>query len=519
MNAYLTELLSIAIGSEKGFVEICDLKRLNMRIGVLLLWTLVPAPLFAQPGYKINVKVKGLKDKTVYLAFYLGESNQIKDTAQVNQSGEFFFDNKVTLPQGVYFLAEKKDKGANRLFDFVIGHDQFFSLETDTSEYVQHMKVAGDDDNKLFFENIAYNIDRNKEADPYFKITKDSTMKADQKKDARAALERINEKVVAYQKDVIEKYPTTMTARMLNASRVVKIPDPPKNANGSIDSTFQLKYYRQHFFDYFDLSDDAMLRLPRPIYQEKVKEYLDRLFLPQPDSISKAIYGMVDKAKKNPDTYRHLVWYCVFLYQQPEIMGLDEVFVNLYDKYFATGEMDFWVNAKMKQTIKEHADKIRSCMIGHTGANLIMQDVNFQPKSMYDIKSKYTILFIFNPDCGHCREETPRLVDFYNKEKAKYNLEVYAVSTDTSMKKLRDFIKEFKTTWVTVDGPRSYLKEHFSKLYHSDTTPSIYILDDKKKIIAKKLPVKQIDDFLTKHEKFQQMKKADQGATKSTSGQ
>jgi len=159
-------------------------------------------------------------------------------------------------------------------------------------------------------------------------------------------------------------------------------------------------------------------------------------------------------------------------------------------------------------------------MLGRKGSNLIMQDANFQPKSMYDIKAKYTILFIFRPDCGHCREETPKLVEFYTKNKAKYNLEVYAVATDTSMKMMREFIKEFKTPWITVNGPRSYIKEHFSKLYYADTTPSTYILDDKKIIIAKKIPIKQIDDFLTRHEKFLQMKKTKAGsAAKGTTGQ
>jgi len=491
-----------------------------MNIRFILFLVFISSQAFSQTGYKITFKIKDWKEQAAYLGQYYGESTHIKDTAQVNQAGEFTFDDKTALPQGVYILVLNKKKSFLKIFDFVVGKDQFFTLETDTLDYVQHMKVTGDEDNKLFFENITFNIDRNKEADPLIKILKDSTLKEDQKKEARADFAKINDKVVGYQKDVIAKYPTTMTARMLNAARVVTIPDPPRKANGNIDSTFQLKYYRQHFFDYFDLSDDALIHLPRPVYQEKVKEYLEKLFIPQPDSVTKAIDGMVAKARKNQETYKYLVWNCVFMYQQPEIMGLDEVFVNLYDKYFATGEMDYWVNAKMKQTLKEHADKIRSCMIGRTGANLIMQDVNFQPKSMYDIRARYTILFIFNPDCGHCREETPKLVDFYNKEKAKFNLEVFAVSTDTSMKKLRDFIKEFKTSWITVDGPRSYLKEHFSKLYHSDTTPSIYILDEKKKIIAKKLPVKQLDDFLTKHEKFQQIKKAGDasGASKGTPG-
>jgi thiol-disulfide isomerase/thioredoxin len=161
----------------------------------------------------------------------------------------------------------------------------------------------------------------------------------------------------------------------------------------------------------------------------------------------------------------------------------------------------------VKKNLKDHADKIRSSMIGRTGANLIMQDQNLQPRSMYDIKNKYTILYIFDPDCGHCREETPKLVEFYTKSKAKYNFEVFAVAQDSSLAKMKNFIKEFKTPWITVNGPRTYIKEHYTKLYHAETTPTIYILDDKKKIIAKKLPVKQLDEFLSKHEKIEKIEK------------
>jgi thiol-disulfide isomerase/thioredoxin len=201
------------------------------------------------------------------------------------------------------------------------------------------------------------------------------------------------------------------------------------------------------------------------------------------------------------------VYNCMVQYQAPEIMGLDEVFVNLNDKYFTSGEMDYWAGASVKKSLKDHADKIRTSMIGHVGANLTMQDQNLQPRSLYDLKNKYSIIFFFDPDCGHCREETPKLLEFYTKGKAKYNFEVYAVASDTSMQKMKKFITEFKTPWVTVNGPRTYSKEHYSKLYHAETFPTIYILDDKKKIIAKKLPVKQLDDFFSKHEKFEKLKK------------
>jgi len=49
----------------------------------------------------------------------------------------------------------KKDKGSVRIFDFVVSDDQFFLFGDDTSDFVQHMKVTGDEDNKLYFEDRA----------------------------------------------------------------------------------------------------------------------------------------------------------------------------------------------------------------------------------------------------------------------------------------------------------------------------------------------------------------------------
>ncbi len=484
-----------------------------MRLGLLFfasIWFGISSQ--AQSGYKINFKIKGWKDTTVYLAHYFGESKYLKDTARVKSDGSFFFDNKNSLRQGVYFLVLNK----TQIFDFVIGKNQFFTMETDTEDYIAHMKVTGDEDNKLFFDDIAFNIERHKEVEPFMRILRDSTLKEDQKKEAREGFNKVNARVMEHQKKLIEKHPETMTARWMNARRPITIPDPPKRADGSIDSTFQLRYYRQHYFDNFNLGDDAMLILPQPLYQEKLKEYLEKLFVPQPDTVTKAFIGLVEKAKRNPETYQYLVRTGMIMYQQPEIMGLDEVFVHLYDKYFVTGEMDYWVPNKTKQSIKEIAEKIRSSMLGAAGSNLIMQDDKFQPRALYDVKAKYTIIYFFRPSCGHCREETPKLVDFYNKNKLKYNLDVYAVSSDTSMKEMRDFIKEFKTPWLTVNGPRSYLKQHYTQLYHADTTPTIYILDEQKIIIAKKLPVKQLDDFLSKYEKREQSKKS--GTSKTGAG-
>jgi peroxiredoxin len=473
-----------------------------MRINFLVVLVLASIASLAQPGYKLDFKIKGLKDTTVYLGYYLMENTLIRDTARVDKNGSFSYDGKKNLDPGTYFLVLDTKKDKLKLFDFMMSADQQFALETSTEDYNLNMKATGDEDNRVFFENIAFSAERQKEAEPYIKVLRDSTLKEDQKKEAREGFKKISAKVFAHQNELIAKYPTSNTARLFKATKELEIPDPPKKADGSIDSSFQFRYYRDHYFDNFNLADDANLRMPRPFYRDKVYDYLDRLFVQNPDSLTKAIEKLVAKAKPNKETYKYLTWICIGHYQSPKIMGLDEVYVNLVDKYLVSGEMDYWLDGSTKKSVVDFASKVRLAMIGRTAPNLMMQDQNMHPRSMYDIKNKYTILFIFDPDCGHCREESPKLVDFYNKNKVKLNLEVFAVSADTSMQKMKDYIKEMKMPFITVNGPRSYNKTHFQQLYYSETTPSLYIIDEKKKIIARKLNVEDLPDFFEKHEKF-----------------
>src|SRR5690606_37280578 len=124
------------------------------------------------------------------------------------------------------------------------------------------------------------------------------------------------------QKDIIAKYPATMTARLLKSSHPITIPDPPKKADGTIDSTFQFKWYREHFFDNMDLADDAFIQMPKSMYRDKVYEFYDKLFAPQADTIIRAVETVVSKAKKNQETYKYSVFISLMKYQQPEIMGL-----------------------------------------------------------------------------------------------------------------------------------------------------------------------------------------------------
>lgn len=152
-----------------------------MRLLIVLLLGFSSLQVVGQTGYAIDFKIKGWNDTTVFLGHYYGEQTYLKDTARSTVAGAFKFDNAQSLPQGVYFLV----LGKSKIFDFVVGSNQKFTIEGNSEDFIKTVTVKGDEDNRLFFENMRFNMERGKEAEPFIKILKDSSLAEDQKKSAR----------------------------------------------------------------------------------------------------------------------------------------------------------------------------------------------------------------------------------------------------------------------------------------------------------------------------------------------
>lgn len=97
--------------------------------------------------FEIKGQIKGLSNTEVYLSHYFGSNQQvIKDTAQVDASGNFVFSGEEDLPKGLYFVNFSK----NKLIDFIIG-EPFFSFKTDTLSVIDNMEITNSSENQAFF--------------------------------------------------------------------------------------------------------------------------------------------------------------------------------------------------------------------------------------------------------------------------------------------------------------------------------------------------------------------------------
>jgi len=444
-------------------------------------------------SYSIKVKIAGIKDTNCYIAGYYGDGDKkyMKDTARADSKGNLVFTKKKLLPGGIYMVVIPSHK----YFEFIVNKEQSFSMETDTIDFIKNMKIKGSSENKLFYDYLKFVSTKQKVADPLLKSLKKTTEK-DSLKMLKEQLKVVDDEVKKYKLNFIKEHPETFVASVFKASQEQEnLPDPPTLPNGKKDSAFVYRYYKSHFFDNIDLTDDRLLRTP--VFHNKLKQYITQVVIQYPDSINKEADMLIAKTKGNKETFKYVLWFITNWSETCNIMGMDAVFVYLAEKYYATGQA-YWVNPTQLQKIVDRAKQVKYTLLGTKVPNLIMPDENGKMQSLYDVNSKYTILYFWDPDCGHCQKETPLLVDYYHKVKDK-GVEVYSVGSVIETKEWKKYIKAHQLDWINVTDTVN--KNNAKYIFDIYSTPVIYLLDADKKVLAKRLSFEQLQEFLERQMK------------------
>lgn len=441
-------------------------------------------------GYRIDVDIKHITDSVCYLGYHYGDKRYIKDTAEV-VGEKVVFQGEEPLTGGIYFVYTP-----SIYFEVLINNDLRFSIKTDTTDLIGKMEIAGSPENELFRDLRKYIGQRQVKASELSGKLQEAKG-TPQEQEIKNQLMQLEKEVVAYQDGIINDHPSSFVATILKATRRPEIPEPPKDASGKpVDPDFQFNYYKSHFFDHIDFKDPRILRTN--FFHGKITEYLEKLTHQHPDSISKAAQFIIDQAEGNEDMYRYLVVTLTGKYETSEIMGMDKVFVDLAEKYYLSGKAS-WADSSVLDKIREKVNDTKPNLIGSKAPQLVLYDSLKRPVNAHSVKAKFTILYFFDPDCGHCRKSAPKLRDAYPEFKER-GAEVVAVSTLTDLSAMSEFVHEFDLPFLTLADLAGQRKP-----YNIFSTPVIYILDEDKTIIAKRLEIDQISGFLDHQLKMQNM--------------
>ena len=445
-------------------------------------------------GCSIKITSKGLKEGSMcLLACYFADKNFIKDSAKSNAKGEVVFANKEKYDQGIYLFVQPNKK----YFDFVMDEGQNFTLETDTLDFIKNMKVKGSEENKYFFEYQNFMAAKQKQIEPYRNQLKTIKSNADSTKLLQDKIEAIDKEVIAYKLDFIKNNPKSFISTLFKAMEEPIVPEAPVLPNGRKDSTFAYRYFKSHYFDNIDFTDARLLRTP--IFQNKIKYYLDKLTPQTPDSIDISCDYIAEKARANFEIFKQLVGWMTYNYESSMNMGFDAIFVHLVEKYYVTKQAT-WVDSTQLYKVITRAYTLKPLLLGKKAPAIVMQDSLGKDVSLYEVKAKYTVLVFWDHGCGHCKKEIPKLADMYEKYKSK-GVEVYAIETEDQPKEWKKFIIEHNLKWINVNQPDQYKRAVTKKIYDIYSTPVIYLLDENKIIKAKRIDSEQLGNFIDQLEK------------------
>ncbi|MDF2436755.1 MAG: hypothetical protein K0Q95_1131 [Bacteroidota bacterium] len=443
-------------------------------------------------GYNIRINAKGVKPQTMcQLARYYGDKQYIVDSAKSNEKGEVVFKGTEKWPQGIYLFVPP---GKNKYFDFVMDEEQNFSIETDTADFIKSMKIKGSEENKFFYDYQNFMSGKQKQIEPLqtsYKRLKDSNK--DSAKLIADKMAVIDKEVKEYKNDFIKNNPKSFVAKLFKAMDEPEIPEAPMLPNGKKDSTFAYRYYKTHFFDNFDLTDDRLLR--SPIFHNKIKQYMDKLTPQTPDSINVSADYLIERSRSNQEVFKYLVYWLTYTYESSKIMGMDAVFVHMVNSYYVTNQA-FWVDSTQLYKITKRGRELEPLLIGKKAPMINMPDSTGKYISLYDIKSKYTVVVFWDHGCGHCKKEIPKLEEVYTKKLKAKGVQVYAVETEDKPQDWKKFLRENHLNWINVQELDSYKRAVTKKIYDIYSTPVIYLLDENKVIKAKRIEAEQLENLI-----------------------
>lgn len=447
-----------------------------------------------EPGeYRIKVKLKGYKNVKIFLADNFGDNKYLRDTCELDANGVGTFTGSPKLQRGMYMIVFPRMDG---FYELPLTDDQTFTFEADTTLDETTIKVTGSAENEAF---VIYQKNRAINGKKRFELEREmKQLKAQGHEEQYAVLKTERDSLdamdIRYREDYMKKHPDHLLSKLFKAFQGIKIPDNPNPK----DSMYEYRYYKNHYWDNIDFSESGLIRAPQGLLTAKLNDYIEKVSFQDPDSLVKAVDFVIGKTLPYTETQKYFIQYLTNKFQDRKIMCQDNVTIHLIHKYYCLNDAWWYDDTAQKRKMCEDARKALPTMCGKTAPDLNMADTAGKMHRLYENLGKFTILFFYDPTCGHCKEVIPKVNAVFQKHKLN-GIKVYAVSTENQYDEWRKMMRNKPEIqeWVNVCRVDRYWPWPLNKQdYNIIANPTLFILDENARIIGKKIHEDQLEFFI-----------------------
>ena len=440
-------------------------------------------------GYHIQVELESAPNKEVYLAHYYIGNIFVDDTLQLDASGAGTLIGDTLLPQGLYkiYMDDKNH------FDFILGSDQTLSI-SNKSFASNSLQIKNSSESEEFVKYVAFLNQLKKESAALQNKLKSAV--GDEKIAIQNQLKEFTPKLHAYWIQIEKILPDSFLAKFLISNYVPKLDESKLSAeilnSDSLLLLARFNYQQDHFWDNFDYTDVRFLYTP--LLKLKMETWFTKVLYQNYDSVKGEVFKFIENVRPEKRVFQFAASFFLNSSINSNILGMDALFVDLAKTYYLSGDA-FWATEESMKMIRENVLFMENNLLGKTAPNLNLESVDGEYLELHQITKKLTCVLIYEPHCSHCKEFVPQFYkDVYQKYKDK-GLEVFAIYSMDKKEEWVEFLEKHKLwDWINV-----WDKEHLSRfkiLYDARKTPGIYVLDENKNIIAKKMTIEQLDKFI-----------------------
>jgi peroxiredoxin len=440
--------------------------------------------------YRYDFELRDCKASKAILGYYKGDVMfQLDSTSVDTTKGTFAFSGNKYLESGEYFVSVPS---LGVLF-FIINNENNFRVKGRVTSAQDSLIAEGSSENKIYFEFKKFVSVQNEKLQNIrnmMDMLKRATKDAEVLKEQEDAMKSIYESIASKAREIVIKNPELLFSKMLSATQNVAIPIGMEAFVGNKPNPVYNQFVKNHYWDGVDFKDERLLNTTA--YRAVLSRYFERGVEPDIDSIKVGIERIVEKSKNNKAFYQYTIQFLSRKFDNPKLPWMDNILVYLFDRHYKSAA-SVGVDTATFLRMEYKASAYRPNQIGALAPNLILYDTLGKATQLSSIQSDFLLLYFFSPLCAHCQKATPIFADLIRKYPSS-RLKIISISNDGEMDYWTSFVKAQQYPFACYHDKLKPSKSE--QLYATSDLPNVYLLDKNKKILAKKIPLENMESLL-----------------------
>ena len=419
----------------------------------------------------------------IILGYYLGERTFRKGIIDIGENGEGSLCS--SAHEGLYFLVFPDTS----TYEFLVTEGTSYEFNINLTDDRYSVTLSANDVSEAF---ASYRKETNEISNEIAELRRSKANTPDEKAGNTSRLFSLKSKMDSLSNVYRIAYQGTLLGNWLKAQQPVDVPqltlpdDTPKR--DSLRWMMGIRYFRNHYLDNITWSDSRLMYTP--ILANKISVYLDKIANQNPDSLVKAVDEILGRTEDS-DFRTFLDEFLLRKFERTKYQPVSEyVFAHII-RHYLDDETD--VSPEEKQKLETELNRIQPAMLESIAPDISLPGKDLQRFSLHSIKADHILLIFWEPGCSTCTSVIGQLIPVLSK----YNymdIKVFTVSTGQSLKEWDDYTAhKFPKSWVNVYQTATGKP---SQVYNISYTPSLFLLDSDRRILAKYFTVAELDDLL-----------------------